>query len=429
MGRATVGTIEKSLVVKENTVAGILNYGIDNLYAQRAMRTIAASGTATSCCELFAKFIHGQGFKDDKIGKLIVNRLGQTTNKVLRKLAKDYSRIKGFALHFNYNALLEISEINFVPYEYCRLSVPDDSGYVSKIKVYDNWDRSRSRQINNKKIKEYHVFNPDPAIVLSQIIQAGSIEQYRGQILWFSDDDKEYPASTCDAVLEDVVTDSKIKVFNFRTVTTGFMSGCVFVHKGKFKNDTERNAFIANINSFQGADESNKILVVEIENDEEIPDIKEFPIISNDKLFELMGPTVQKNIVRKFNQPLILLQIETPGSLGGSKEVKDAQDIYDDFTKHERLMFSEVFGKIFSFWKDPLPEDMTIIPVSGIKVEIKKQTLASTIGIGGLQSFQTIVESTIMLPQQKINYLILVFGVEKADAEALINTTEITLPE
>lgn len=428
MPKATVGTVERRFVVKDNFIDGILNYDSDNAYPQRVMYTIAASGTATSCTNLYAKYIHGRGFKDSDLGKLIVNRTKQSSDKILRKIAKDYSKFKGFALHFNFNGLLEISEINFVPFEHCRLTIPDDAGYVNKIAVYSDWDRKKSRSIEKKKIKFIHVFNPDPAVVLSQIEQAGGIEKYSGQVLWFSDDDKEYPACSCDSVFEDVETDAKIKIFKWRTVTTGFMASHLLIHYGKFEKESDREVFQSKIQAFQGADNSSKILTVEVEDKEQVPELIPFDIVNNDKLFELTESTIKNNIIQNYGQPLILLQIKTAGQLGGSQEMKDAMDFYDSTTAYERALFENVFKIIFASWKDFVPEDTTIVPVSGIKVEAKKQTLASVLGVGGTQSLQTIIADTTMTPEQKINILILVFGIPAAESEAIVKGTPIPEP-
>lgn len=428
MAKATVGTVEKRFVVKESITDGILNYDIDNAYPQRVMYTIAASGTATSCTNLYAKYIHGRGFNNTEIGRLVLNRTKQSSDKILRKIAKDYAKFKGFALHFNYNALLEISEVNFVPFEHCRLTIPDDAGYVNKIAVYDDWDKRKSRSLDRKKIKKIHVFNPDPYVVLSQIDQAKGIDKYLGQVLWFSDDDKEYPACSCDSVFEDVETDAKIKIFKWRTVTTGFMASHILVHKGKFENDSDRQAFKDSVKDFQGADNASKILTVEIDDAEQMPELLPFDIVNNDKLFELTETTIKNNIIQNYGQPLILLQIKTAGQLGGAQEMKDAMDFYDSTTAYERSLFENVFKIIFASWKDVVPDDTSIVPVSGIKVEAKKQTLASVLGVGGTQSLQAILADASTTPEQKINIMILVFGLEKSDAESIVKGTPITTP-
>ncbi len=424
MAKATVGSVERRFKIKENLVEGILNYDADNAYPQRVMYSIAASGIATSCVNLYAKYIHGRGFLNADIGNLVINRSKQTCNKLLRKLAKDYAKFKGFALHVNYNGLFEIAEINFVPFEHCRLAIPDDAGYVSKIALYDDWDKKKSRNIDKRKIKFIDVFNPDPAVIMLQIDRDKGIENYRGQILWFSDDDKEYPACSCDAVFEDVETDSKIKIFKWRTVTTGFMASHILVHKGKFENESERTTFKSSVESFQGADNSSKILTVEVDSPDQVPELLPFDIVNNDKLFELTESTIKNNIVQNYGQPLVLLSIKTPGQLGTSQEIKDAMDFYDQTTAQERAMFEEVFTRLLSKWVEPTDEAQVIIPVSGIKIEAKEQTLASMLQVGGTQALMTVLQGT-MDPQVKINTLIVVFGIDAEKADAIVNGTPI----
>ncbi len=57
---------------------------------------INASGTGTLCTDLMAKFIYGNGFKDKTLGKLVVNKKGETANQLLRKLSKSIANFYGF---------------------------------------------------------------------------------------------------------------------------------------------------------------------------------------------------------------------------------------------------------------------------------------------------------------------------------------------
>jgi spore maturation protein SpmA len=51
--------------------------------------------------------------------------------------------------------------------------------------------------------------------------------------------------------------------------------------------------------------------------------------------------------------------------------------------------------------------------------------LATTIGVGGMQAMTEIIQNPALSENQKINFLIITFGISKADALALIKGDEI----
>lgn len=354
--------IYKRINYVENNNYGIINYDSSNGYPQNIIDIINNSGITKSCTKLYEKFIIGDGFEDVRFPTLLLNNKKQTLPYILRLLAKDFSRFSGFALHFNYNADFQISEINHVPFEYCRLSLPDDNGNY-KIKVYDDWTRIRKRNISNEKIDTINVFNPDKNVIQNEIELAGGFANYKGQIYWYSPDGLGYyPLAPFDAILEDCTTDSQIKTFRLRNVTTGFLASYLYIFKGKFENDFERQKYIDTLNKFQGADNTGKMMLVESEDFEgkDVPEIKKFEQLDNDKIFEWHEESTRKAIIQSFGQPLILLGFIESGKLGMSAEIIDAAKFYNSYTQDERTLMSSVFSEVFKYYKEPIISDFKI---------------------------------------------------------------------
>jgi len=136
------------LVVVDGGKLGIKTYGVDNGYPQRMKNLYNASVSAKMCAELYASYMVGKGFEDPNFYKAKINQNGLTPDKLLRLLSGDKSEFRGFALHFNYNALYQIEDIAYIPFENCRLG---DGENENKIGVYDNWYNSAKGGENTTK--------------------------------------------------------------------------------------------------------------------------------------------------------------------------------------------------------------------------------------------------------------------------------------
>lgn len=429
MAKATViGTTERRVEPKIVKQYGIQGFDIDNLYPQRIDASLSASVTGDACANLFATHLNGRGFALSELNEYMVNSDGQTLREVHELICNDYARFRGACYHIAYNGLLEAVELRHVPFAWVRLAEEDDLGNVDHVVVYEDWDGSKYRRVKTEKMKHIDMFTADKEKIAKQIDKAGGFDKWNGHIYYHSFAAKlTYPKSKADPCFEDVLTEAGIKKFYQRMVQTGFMAGSAFVHKGKFENDEAREEFQNNLKQYQGADRSHTMILVEAETEDQVPVIKEFPIIDNDKLFENTEPTVRDRIIRCFEQPIVLHAIKTPGSLGDSTEWLDATKNYDGKTEKERDRLSLLYSRIFVNWHEVVnpSQEWTIIPVSGIEEKAKRSVLATKIGVGGMQSLQAIVQDQVMTAPQKINFLIIAFGVSQSDADAIVNGTPI----
>lgn len=446
--QSTIVNFDPRIIVKDDTNLGIIKYDQDNAYPQRMKLAMEASGITSDCVGLYAKYIRGNGFANASFYSSKVNRKKQTWDKILKLVSKDCALNAGsFALHFNYNMLGEISEINHVPFEDVRLCIPDDMGYISKVKIYCDWGKKLNRTIDEKKITEHDVFNPDPAVVLAQIEKAGGIEKYKGQVLYFNEQSENYPLSSIDPIFEHCETDAELKYYNNRNVTTGFMAQVIWIQKGKFADKKAEQQHADNLKKFQGTRQSGKILQIQIDNEEEKPEL--IPVENNidDELYAYTEKTVISHIIRRFQIPTILLGIPTEGALGDKNDREGAKNTYSEITKDERTMLEAVFSLIFDYWHAPEqnPEkDFSIIPISGVpkntSAELYKdmtvnerrvnllnlppteekasavKLLAETLGVGGTTAFTQIIADPTLDQEQKKNTLILLFGLTEDQA-------------
>lgn len=359
--------VEPRIAYKENKTDGVLNYDLDNAYPQRIMVFIDSSGQATRCVKLLQKFIIGGGFTNQLFYKARVNREGLTNDKLLRKIAYDKAYFDGFAIHVNYNANYKVDSLHFIPFEHCRLAIPDDIDYVGKIAVYDDWARWKTSRIEKKYLQWVNVWNPDPQIIKAQVDFAGGWDKYKGQIYYYSAEGaNEYPKSPFDSVINDIDSDAQAQIFKNRNLRNNFLATHIGTYKGKFETERERSDFKDSIRQQQGAENASNIMLIETGGVDDSFVLTPMTTANLEKLYEYTETSASDNIRKVILAPPVLVGDLIAGKLGTAQEIQDAVNYFNAATSDDRLEVEECFTEIFSYWKEPSinsGSDFTIIPL------------------------------------------------------------------
>jgi len=357
---------------------GIKAFGANNLYPQQAKAILDCSSTGAECCDRYARFIEGEGLVNAIIYDLEVNHYGETTDDILTAIAQDLANYGGFALHVNYDLNLKICEVQHVPFESCRLQEDDDSGYIAHIVTHPDWQGRTTRngkvlRVSKDTITSFDRFNTNPDIVRAQIAASGGIEHYKGQIMWVSTAGRDrYPLPKYDRVLTDLSTDEGLSNVKFRNVRCNFLpSAFVITKRGQALNEDdaakkaiEARGFAEDLEMFQGDETSNVLISLSIDNDEEKPEIVEFPTKNFDKDFDVTDKSVVERIYSAFEQePFLCIR---SGKLGFSgTTIHDCYAYYSSLVSKEQRMIERAFSKIFDNWFEPLASyDCTIQPLT-----------------------------------------------------------------
>jgi len=325
---------------------------------------VNGSGVAKSCIDIFQKFINGGGLVTG--GDNLVNP-ELTINQLLRKHSMDYAKHMGFAIHFNYTITGEVASVDYIPFAHCRLGINKETNEVDCIAIYDNWDREKSKKVNKDDIDYIDLYDPRPEVVIGQIEAAGGIEKYKGQVLYYGEGGElVYPLAYYDSELEDIETDSQIKLFKYRNISGSFMASHMLVRYGQaegggyggvgaeppLKDEAradisfEEDDLVQGIKDFQGAENFNKIMLIDAETPEQKPELIPFTHQNNDKLFEYHEVSTQNNIRKVFAIPTVFLDAVS-GKLGLTKELEEAVSFYNLMTKDERAIFEQCYSDIF----------------------------------------------------------------------------------
>ena len=418
--------IERRIFVRPNQTFGILNYDADNAYPQRMLELVAASPTAKDCWNKRAKFIGGNGFELDGLGKQVINQKGLTLAKLLKAVATDKALFTGFGIHVNYNANFKIASVNYVKFEDIRLGDTDNPDTSGKFAIYSDWGRKTWKNIMRSRITFLDSYNPDEQVIKNQVLAAGGWENYKGQLFYFNPEVDDYPLMEADSVWEDFETEAGIKIFNNREVTTGFLPSTMLFMQSRREeadNSTPDEGTIPGSNRpsqlekdlglFQGAKSAQKIIVIEYEDETSKPEFQPYAIQNNDKLFETTEKSVEARIIKGFSIPKELINSDKSSGLSNGGEKKQAIAEFNDNTAPERLELYETFAEIFShFYTDINPENnWNIIPVPANVAD-------DTAGIKAGTSINQLLVANIPA-ENKIATLIYAYGFKQAEAEAM----------
>ncbi len=349
-------------------------YGRDNLYPQRMFDLIQGSSIGSSCCERYQTFIEGNGLNNAAFSEYICNRSEETVDDIYRLVARDMALYHGFALHVNYNIFCDIVEVSHVPFETCRLEEETLDGKVVYIHIHPDWTGHKTRKgryirVTKENVKKVYAFNPKKEVVMAQIKASGGIENYSGQIYWFSMDGKwEYPRPIYDKVITNLSIDEGLDNVSYRNVRNNFLVAGMLVHKkgsslgidengNPISGPDDTDGISESLNIFQGDENACAIMDVTVEQDEDEPKFVSFEANNFDKKFEKTEETSTRKIYTAFGQEVFYRIIN--GSLGFSTDImSEAFRFYSSYTSNQRRAISRALKRVFSHWyENPNPED------------------------------------------------------------------------
>jgi hypothetical protein len=161
-----------------------------------------------------------------------------------------------------------------------------------------------------------------------------------------------------DACITDISTDEGLGNVKNRNVRNNFLVACMMVAKrgvplvGADGREQDRQMIEdEDLRAFQGDENASKILYVELENDEDKPEIVEFPSRNFDKDFSVTDASVIERIYAQFHQELFY-SIRL-GKLGFSGDVmRDAYEYYAGEVTNEQRFISRYFAQVLARWHD-----------------------------------------------------------------------------
>lgn len=354
---------------------GIKSYDADNLYPQNVRNIVLASKTGSGCLERYIDYIEGRGIASEALAGMTVNMDGQSLADLHAQVSDDLGTLNGFAIHVNYDIEGRIVSLHHIPFENVRIMEPDAEGFIRQVALHPDWTGTLTRsgktvRVNEANIDYIDVFNPDPVVVLSQMLEAGGPQFYRGQVYYYSREGyMRYPYAKFHAVLADLSTDEGLSSVMLRNVRNNFLPAGAFVRlksqgatlTGDEPDDLEDEEYSEDLAALQGDQNALKILDITVETKEEMPEFLTFHGTNYDKEFTQTAEETKDSIYAAFGQEG-WLAIRN-GKVGFSGTL--VADVERDYAKRQvklQKALTRAYFALLSVWtsQNPLPEVPTL---------------------------------------------------------------------
>lgn len=360
------------------TIEGYLPYGEHDNYPLDWSNVIQNSPTANSCLGTLQDFIEGQKFSDDSLMKRPVNAKKQTLWQLHQQSSDSWGEFEGFAWLIRYNSLAQITEVEFLPFENCRLGKPDDTGFISKIHYNPFFGTAEYKGIDKKQTIVYDVFNPDA--VKLQIERDKN--KYKGQVYYCATTtslSRYYPRPKPTAAKKWMKIEAGIADYHEDKIDNGFLNDYILIMKGD-PNEPSNNPDYANTNgegkpgtvaqefddvmekNFMGKGQHANVMVQWVNNPDEKPEILSVPSSANGDLFITLDNQATKKITVAWKVPSILANISEGVSLGGDgNQVRVSVKLMQQRVLKEQKILTDAYERILKLMVQPYNDEVKIV--------------------------------------------------------------------
>ena len=354
LGATVKGFVEPRIAEKELLAYDVMSYGATNSYPQEAEYAYCRSSIASACVQKLCEFLYGEGFNDNATALAVVNDKGDSLDELLYQVTQQMSLYNGFALLLNANILGQYTSIEIFPFEYVRLGIPNEDGELTHARVWDNWAGQSPRQTANlSEIYSIDLFNP--LDIQEGIERCGGIENYKGQILYFTTNNGYYSRATFDSAFEQVLATGNIPVFTNNYIKNGFSSSALISRKD-IETDEQRALMQAQFQGLSGIRNAGGIGVVE--GDFELLDISSTQQL--DKQYVEINERIKHDVIEVYQIPPILLGVNKNNGFPNKDELENAFTYYNSQTRMYRRMIAKQFAEIASNFVYFIGDDFTI---------------------------------------------------------------------
>lgn len=246
--------IENSAIVRPNAMYGIMNWGVDNLYAYKLINLYNTSVTHKACCDFSTNAIVGEGIDWEamqvKNGDIPNPNYSMGWNEFIRALAFDFSLYSAFAFQIIRNKDGRTYSFFPQPIETVRVEEADEDGVINNAYICKDW--SATGKYPPIKIPMFGFQSereiPKGVPYLFYHRQINPVNFYYGLPIYSS-------------AINAIQAEAQYQTFDLKNIVNGFTPvGCLTLPE--VETSEERDAIIKNITSmFSGAENSNALMV------------------------------------------------------------------------------------------------------------------------------------------------------------------------
>lgn len=365
-----------------------LFYGINNAYPLDLITKIRRSRTASVCLRKLEDFVFANGFNE--IGSVKVNN-NDSYNNILRNITSNVVKLGGFALRYD----IEVNDFEFsikniysLPFENCRLGIPEEGSDEIKYIVYNPYFGSPQYRIEDNQyfaILEYSNTVEKVSAIKKYFKSKGFT--YSGVCSWFgleTEYSRIYPKlswhgdnNQVGGGISDMVNEYMLQNLLERDLGGNFLQNQllnmigdasepatpedeVLMRDGK-DYTTISDELADQLSNFTGAD-ADSMMILWSKNKEEVPILTPFASSFNyDKLKDVVY-NIKESIASSLQVPSILVNIQSSGSIS------------KDDIESATILLQETVRPIQSFILEKLNDIRKYLKIGNMVFEINKPT-------------------------------------------------------
>ena len=224
-----------------------------------------------------------------------------------------------------------------MPYEKMRNDLPNK---YDKIETYLYWNHLHQKITSYSNKSD---FEKIPAFSLNN--------NKKDQILYvqnYSPATPYYGSAAYQSAVLDIQTYSEISNYNNSNLHNGFAPSYTIFFRGSEPSDEQKDDIVAElVSKYGGTNNSNKPMVFFLSEEQEAPQIETIDTSHVAEQYETLLKTLKENIAIAHQIPRQIIGLETPGSLGNSKEIIEASELFrSDYIVPQQELLLKGFNMI-----------------------------------------------------------------------------------
>lgn len=322
----------------------IISFGEGNNYPQQLIDINSRSPLNNACLLTASKFLYGDGFMfpdEEKPEMAEVSSAVKSAgidNHLLSKITYDEAFFETICLRVTFRPNGKIAKVYHFDPSMVRLTAPAQGEYeCTQAKISTDWENYRKPEHKPFDVELY-----DPQRALTFINENRDkpevFANWFGQLVYY----KKYRAGqpyyslpAWSTAANWVYVDGEIGKFQANNIDNGFFPSTILLHKGDLSGKTEegrpkKEVLKEELAKFQSAENAGKIFNLFAKNTDSAPEVIQFQGNTNSELFTTLKSICDKQIGNAWGIPNALINVETPGKLGNSKEIAEATQSYQN---------------------------------------------------------------------------------------------------
>lgn len=200
-----------------------LIWGMDDALPLHILTAIAESPTTTACIGKTEMYVKGDGFSDEGLMSMVINKEGETLWDLHCQLVQYFVSLDGFTANFKYNNGGKIQNIYALPTDSCRLMAQPDSTDITGLKFNPYFG---TKDYNQRFTTTYSLYNPEK--VKAEMGADGN--NYQGQAYFYGVKRtlyKHYPVPKFWSGKKWIYSDAKMSTYIDKLLSNGFFQSAL----------------------------------------------------------------------------------------------------------------------------------------------------------------------------------------------------------